>query len=45
MKLRLNLKAAHLRHTNINEGNRRAMNPRIVQEVLGIAKRFCVQPN
>ena len=45
MKLRLNLKAAHLRHTNINQGNRRAMNPRIVEEVLGIAKRLCVHPD
>ena len=39
-KLRLNLQAAHLRHTNIDQSNRRAMGPRILQELLGIAKRF-----
>jgi hypothetical protein len=45
VKPRLNLKAAHLRHENVNQGNPRAMNPRIIQELLGIAKRFCVQPS
>src|SRR5206468_495027 len=40
---RLNLKAAHLRHTNVNQGNRGTMRLRITQELLGIAKRFCVQ--
>ncbi len=41
-KLRLNFQAAHLRHTNVNQGNRRAMDLRITQELLGIAKRFCM---
>ncbi len=41
----LNFQAAHLRHTNINQGNRRAMNPRILQKFVGIAKRFCFQPS
>jgi len=42
-KLRLNFQAAHLRHTNIDQRNRRAMSLRITQELIGIAKRFCVQ--
>src|SRR6266849_2069442 len=42
-KPRLNLQTAHLRHTNINQGSRRSMGPRITQELLGIAKHFCVQ--
>ena len=42
-KLRLHLQAIHLRHMNIDQGNRRAMCARITQEFLGIAKRCCLQ--
>ena len=42
-KPRLNFQAAHLRHTNIDQRNRRAMSLRIAQELMRIAKCFCVQ--
>ena len=42
-KPRLNFQAAHLRHTNIDQRNRWAMSLRIAQELVGIAKCFCVQ--
>ena len=42
-KPRLNLHAAHLRHANIEDGNRRAMRTRVPQELLGIVKRFYIQ--
>src|SRR5207249_6921592 len=42
-KLGLNLQAAHLRHANIDQGNRWAMSARILQELLGVVKGFCVQ--
>jgi hypothetical protein len=42
-KPRLNFQAAHLGHTDIDQRNRRAMSLRIAQELLGIAKCFCVQ--
>ena len=40
---RLNFQAAHLRHTNIDQRNRWAMSLRIAQELIGIAKCFCIQ--
>jgi len=42
-ELRLNFQAAHLRHANIDQGNRWAMSLRIAQELLGIVKCLCVQ--
>src|SRR6476660_820504 len=42
-KLGLNFQTAHLRHANINQGNRRAMSPRVSQKLLGVAKEFCTQ--
>ncbi|HEU5246674.1 MAG TPA: hypothetical protein VFU09_06250, partial [Candidatus Udaeobacter sp.] len=42
-ELRLNLQAAHLRHTNIHQRNCRTMNLRITQELFRIAKRFRFQ--
>src|SRR5437773_4189565 len=40
-KPRLNLQPVHLRHMNIDQGNRGAMSPRMPQELIGIAKCFC----
>jgi len=37
----LNLQPVHLRHMNIDQGNRGAMSPRMPQELIGIAKCFC----
>ena len=40
-KPRLNLQPVHLRHMNIDQGNRGAMSPGMPQELIGIAKCFC----
>jgi len=37
----LNLQTVHLRHMNIDQGNRGAMSPGMPEELLGIAKGFC----